>query len=116
MKFRHGSKTPALRLSTSQSGLTTFMCLNSRTLAGVREQVSICVLYIAKCQETRRDAASEDVHEGLLVEIRVKDASVLDDHPAQVLYRRLCPAINLQVRFISENNKHAICLHISANH
>lgn len=39
MKSCHGRRTPDLTLSTSHSGLTTFKCLNSRTLAGVREQV-----------------------------------------------------------------------------
>jgi len=44
MKSCQGRRVPALALSTSHSGRTTFMCLNSRTLEGVREHVRICVL------------------------------------------------------------------------
>ena len=57
-----------MTLSRSQSGLTTFMCLNSRTLAGVREQVSICVLFSVKSQDGLFvDGLYIDVHERFLV-------------------------------------------------
>ena len=45
MKSCQGRSTPASALWTSHSGLTTFICLKSRTLAGVREQVMMCVLF-----------------------------------------------------------------------